>query len=335
MELYFFFYQKKLNLYQLNGIIAFFNFRILPFMNDDLRPSLEKVKQQIKAYIHNIEEAKIRSILTAINSGKLLRSQLILSIAKESEKVISLCAIVEMIHLASLLHDDVIDDAQKRRSSPSINALYGNKQAIMLGDVLYALAFKELASFDRVIIESISQSVVLLSVGEFLDVELSKTFNGDIDAYLDMTYKKTSALIESASFCAGILADKDADKLKDFGKYLGISFQLIDDLLDVVGDEKTLGKPVMCDYEEGKVTLPYILLYQSLEEAHQTKLKNLYKKSLSSEDKNWIKETFFNQHIKQKTLEYISNFSDKASQLLQPDDVSLQHILNKAINRDF
>ena len=314
-----------------------------------MKPNLKPIEELIQAYFSTIEEVDIKQILLSIKHGKMLRSQLMITIAttpneidKTDEKTpntaiskefCALCAIVEMIHLASLLHDDVIDKADKRRSQPSINHLYGNKRAIMLGDILYALAFKQLANFDTRIIKSISNAVVELSIGEFLDSALSATFNKDRDRYLEMTYKKTSSLIEAASFCAALLSGRDGDKMQQFGKLLGISFQLVDDLLDVISDEEKLGKPAMSDYAEGKVTLPYLLLYDELNVADQDYLRSLWQKPIDEKERTWIKAAFTKADIAQKTLQYIDRFVQQAKALLTPQDRGLQEILHKCINR--
>ncbi len=120
----------------------------------------------------------------------MLRSKLILKIAGISEESIKLCAVVEMIHAASLLHDDVIDEADIRRGKPSINALFDNKTSIMFGDILYSKAFTQLSQMDKEIAYTVSNAVTLLSIGEMADVDLTQNFNTSYDKYFDMIYKK-------------------------------------------------------------------------------------------------------------------------------------------------
>ncbi len=105
-----------------------------------------------------------------------------------------------------------------------------------------------------------------------MDLDLAKSFNADEDMYLEMLYLKTATLIEASAYSAAILAKKDPKKYAIYGKNLGLSFQIIDDILDITSDEATLGKPAMNDFSEGKVTLPYIYLYESLEEKQRQKL---------------------------------------------------------------
>lgn len=249
---------------------------------------LLQVKEQIKAFVKECNDQKSLELLDKLATGKMLRSKLILKIAGVSDESIKLCAVVEMIHAASLLHDDVIDEADTRRGKPSVNALYDNKTSIMFGDILYSKAFTELSQMDKKIAYTISNAVTLLSIGEMLDVDLTNTFNTSYDKYLDMIYKKTASLIEASAKAAALLVGLDEVKYATYGKNLGLAFQMIDDILDITQDSQTLGKPAMLDFVEGKVTIPYLLLHERVED--KVKLESLYKKSLSEQESLWIKE---------------------------------------------
>ena len=249
---------------------------------------LEKVKNQIRAFVEVCNHKKSLDLLDKLATGKMLRSKLILKIAGITDTSIKLCAVVEMIHAASLLHDDVIDEANIRRGKPSVNALYDNKTSIMFGDILYSRAFTELTLMDKRVAYTISNSVTHLSIGEMQDVDLAETFNTSYDKYLEMIYKKTGSLIEAAAKAAAILAGLDENKYALYGRNLGVAFQMIDDILDITQDSKTLGKPAMLDFVEGKVTIPYLLLHERLED--KTKLEALYKKELTTDESLWIKE---------------------------------------------
>ena len=249
---------------------------------------LQQVKEQIKDFVKECNHAKSLMLLEKLASGKMLRSKLILKIAGVSKESIELCAVVEMIHAASLLHDDVIDESDTRRGQPSVNALFDNKTAIMFGDILYSKAFTRLTFMPSKIAYTISNAVTLLSLGEMMDVDLTNSFNKSYDKYLDMIYKKTASLIEASARAAAILANKDEEKYALYGKNLGLAFQMVDDILDITQDSATLGKPAMLDFVEGKVTIPYLLLHERLE--NKTKLEALYKKELSAEESLWIKE---------------------------------------------
>lgn len=249
---------------------------------------LQEVKNQIKEFVKVCNHEKSLELLEKLATGKMLRSKLILKIAGINEESIKLCAVVEMIHAASLLHDDVIDDADTRRGQPSVNALYDNKTSIMFGDILYSRAFTELSQMDKRVAYTISNAVTLLSIGEMIDVDLTNSFNTSYDLYLDMIYKKTASLIEASAKAAAIIAGLDENKYALYGKNLGLAFQMIDDILDITQDSATLGKPSMHDFVEGKVTIPYLLLYERVED--KAKLESLYKKELNEEDSSWIKE---------------------------------------------
>ncbi|WP_187646783.1 polyprenyl synthetase family protein [Nitrosophilus labii] len=292
------------------------------------------VEKKIEQYIDNLKDEKIKGLYKKLPSGKRLRSKLILKIAK-NEQAVDLAAIIEMIHAASLLHDDVIDDALTRRGAPSINALYGNKTAIMLGDILYSKAFFELTKFSDEIAKNVSNAVTLLSIGEMMDVDLTKAFNTDLDIYLDMIYKKTASLIEASAKCAAILAGKNSEAYALYGKNLGLAFQIVDDILDVVSDSETLGKPVMNDFREGKTTLPYIYLYNSLEQKDREKLLFLFKKEASEDEKMWIKEMMDKTGAIDKSKEFAKRLGFEALKAIDEGDIELKEIMKNLIDREY
>ena len=215
---------------------------------------LEAVERKIAQYIADLDDPEVAALYRALPAGKRLRAKLILQIAGKGLLAVKTAAIVEMIHAASLLHDDVIDDAYTRRARPSLNALYGNKTAIMLGDILYSKGFLELNTLDVPVAQLISNAVAQLSLGELKDVSLSKQFNTDKESYLHMIYQKTASLMEASAGAAALLAGKNRDIYMTYGRNLGIAFQMIDDLLDITSDSTTLGKPALHDFEEGKTT---------------------------------------------------------------------------------
>ncbi len=295
---------------------------------------LSLVKEQIKTFVEQIDDKKSLELLDLLATGKMLRSKLILKIASVNEESIKLCAVIEMIHAASLLHDDVIDEADTRRGKPSINALFDNKTSIMFGDILYSKAFTELSQMDKRIAYNISNAVTLLSVGEMIDVDLTETFNTSYDKYLDMIYKKTASLIEASAKSAAILANKDEDAFSLYGKNLGLAFQMIDDILDITQDSDTLGKPAMLDFVEGKVTIPYLLLHERIED--KSKLESLYKKPLDEDESMWIKD----QMVKTKSLEDSLKQAQKLGleaieAIKEYNNEDLENIMSAMINREF
>ena len=296
---------------------------------------LEKVKNQIREFVSVCDHQKSLELLEKLATGKMLRSKLILKIAGISIESIKLCAVVEMIHAASLLHDDVIDEANTRRGQPSVNALYDNKTAIMFGDILYSRAFTELSQMDKQIAYTISNAVTLLSIGEMMDVDLTNTFNKSYDKYLDMIYKKTASLIEASSKAAAILSKKDENKYALYGKNLGLAFQMVDDILDITQDSKTLGKPAMLDFVEGKVTIPYLLLYERIE--NKTKLEALYKKELTIDESLWIKEQMTITKALEDSIALAKQIGNIAIDAVkdEEDSETLIFIMKAMIEREF
>ena len=296
---------------------------------------LEAVKNQIKEFVKECDDKKSLELLEKLATGKMLRSKLILKIAGESQESINLCAVVEMIHAASLLHDDVIDEADIRRGKPSVNALYDNKTSIMFGDILYSKAFTQLTLMDKKIAYTVSNAVTLLSIGEMLDVDLTNSFNTSYEKYNDMIYKKTASLIEAAAKAAAILSSKDEEKYALYGKNLGLAFQMIDDILDITQDSKTLGKPAMLDFVEGKVTIPYLLLHERIED--KSKLESLYKKELSNDETLWIKEQMHKTNALEDSIKMAKDIANEAIQAVKDEENSetLVFIMKAMTEREF
>ncbi|MBZ7987234.1 polyprenyl synthetase family protein [Campylobacter canadensis] len=295
---------------------------------------MDKIDFYMNEFVKDLKHKSIFEYLKNVNQGKRLRSKLILKIAQPSDEAYKLCAVIECIHLASLMHDDVIDEALTRRNTPSINAIYGDKTAIMLGDILYSIAFYNLTSFKQEISACVGLAVALLSSGELLDVELGESFNEDENKYYEMIYKKTSSLIEASAYAAALLVDKkDALNYKEFGKNLGIAFQIVDDILDITQDEATLGKPNLNDYKEGKVTLPYIMLDRALKDEDKKRLRAYFAQTLNKEEQSWIKEQFAKYDIINKSIKIAQEYGEKALKCV--DNPDLQDIVKKMIFREF
>ncbi|MBD3809014.1 MAG: polyprenyl synthetase family protein [Sulfuricurvum sp.] len=293
---------------------------------------METVETLIAKLVDEVGYPRATELFTKLSGGKRLRARLILAIAPEASTAPLLGAIVELIHAASLLHDDVIDEAQLRRGVPSVNATEGSKTAIMLGDILYSKAFCGLTSFDSRIARSIAESVTRLSVGEMMDVAMAETFNTDRSLYLKMLYFKTATLIEACTYSAAILAGKDENAHALYGKNLGLAFQIVDDILDITGDEATLGKPSLNDFVEGKVTLPYIDLYEALGGEERKRLIQNHAKALSEEEKGWIKSKMDEYRIIEKSYAYAKALCDEAIGAIG-EDAALRAIIETVIQR--
>ncbi len=295
---------------------------------------MQRVEKEITRLIKEIDYDEVTRLFEKLSGGKRLRAKLVLKIASDDEKAPLLGAIVELIHAASLLHDDVIDEASTRRGVASVNATDGSKTAVMLGDILYSKAFSELVSFDEEIAKIIASSVTSLSKGEMIDVKMADEFNHDEDKYLDMLYLKTATLIEACAKASAILVGKDSSSHALYGRNLGLSFQIMDDILDITADSQTLGKPSMNDFVEGKCTLPYIYLYEALDEKNRKKLVALHKKTMNEQESAWIKQKMQKHNTIEKSFELAVKLSNEAMSVMK-NDTELIGILQIMIKRSY
>ncbi len=287
----------------------------------------------MRQLVAEVGYASVDRLFATLKGGKRLRAKLVFKIAASHPEAPLLGAIIELIHAASLLHDDVIDDAPLRRGVPSVNATEGSKTAIMLGDILYSKAFSALVAFDKEVARCVADAVTALSKGEMMDVAMSETFNENADSYLKMLYFKTASLIEASARSAALLAGKDADAYALYGKNLGLSFQIIDDILDIVSDEATLGKPALNDFVEGKCTLPYIYLYEALDDAGKNYLRALHKKVLSDDETRWLKSSMQEHHCVERSYALAQKLSNEALGCV--NDTALHDILETMMKRTF
>jgi len=288
------------------------------------------------SWIEDLNNDEISVLFQNLPHGKRLRAKLVLKISGNSDEAVRLAAIIELIHAASLLHDDVIDESLTRRGVSSVNATDGSKVAVMMGDVLYSKAFTELVSFDNRIAHAVAQAVTTLSIGEYIDVKMGESFNEDEEAYLDMIYKKTASLIEVTSYCAALLVGKEADDYKLYGKNLGLAFQIIDDILDIVSDEQTLGKPALNDYKEGKTTLPYMYLHRTLDKVSQKRLEAAHLQTLDADESLWIKSQMKLHKSVEQSYALARSLSDEAiSAVAKHDEAELVSILEEMMKREF
>lgn len=295
---------------------------------------LEQVHREMREMALEADYPSVTSFFDGLAEGKKLRARLILLIAPFHSQSPRLAAIIEMIHLSSLLHDDVIDEAATRRGVETVNATHGSKTAVMLGDVFYSKAFHELTKMDNRVAAHVSDAVFKLSVGELMDVEMSEEFNGDEEKYFKMCHLKTGALIESAAYCAALFGGKDPEAYALFGRNLGLAFQIADDLLDVTQDEKVLGKPAFNDYLEGKTTLPFLYLHRRLEGAEREKLESLFRKELTAEEKRWLKKKLASTGALEAVKKYAVALLEEAKGAVGEDEPELHRIADLVIERN-
>lgn len=184
------------------------------------------------------------------------------ALAYEGDKHVTFAALIEFIHTATLLHDDVVDESDMRRGKETANAAFGNAASVLVGDFIYTRAFQMMTSLGSLrVLALMSEAVNVIAEGEVL--QLMNCNDPDIteESYMRVIYSKTARLFEAAAQASGILAgatDEQEKALQEYGRYLGTAFQLIDDLLDYSADGKTLGKNTGDDLNEGKPTLPLL-----------------------------------------------------------------------------
>jgi octaprenyl-diphosphate synthase len=195
------------------------------------------------------------------------------------ERTDLLACSVESIHTASLLHDDIVDDASIRRGRAPAHSIYGDKLTILVGDYLYTNAMRIASSLhDQRIMDALSGATAKMSEGEVLQLSIKGDFDTSEEEYMEIIKNKTAILISSICLSGAIIgnASKEQEEaLSNFGLKLGLAFQIADDVLDYMAEEKALGKSLGKDLEEGKITLPLIYLLQSSTDAEAEKVKSI------------------------------------------------------------
>ncbi|MEM9704946.1 MAG: polyprenyl synthetase family protein [Pseudomonadota bacterium] len=200
------------------------------------------------------------------SGGKRLRPILTLSAARmfgyAGDAHVKLAAAVELIHAATLLHDDVVDGSKLRRGLTTANVLWGNKESVLVGDFIFSRAFELMVSAGALdVLQILSHASGVIAEGEVMQLTTQKNLSATFEMYLAVVDSKTAALFAAAARSGAAIADADADAedaLRRYGRNLGIAFQLVDDALDYAGFEEALGKSVGDDFREGKMTLPIV-----------------------------------------------------------------------------
>ncbi len=281
-------------------------------------------------------------------NGKLLRPLLFILSCKlleyEEEHVYSLSTVFEYIHVASLLHDDVLDNAKIRRSKPSVNNKWGDHIAILEGDFLYSRSLRvALSTQDIRFLEKLAIATENMVEGQLMEIFYSNNLSLTKAQYMDIIEKKTASLLSAACECAAIIAKAGKKKekaLKSFGLNLGMAFQLVDDLLDYVSSEDIFGKPVGKDLKEGKVTLPLIYALQKMGEEDKKRIKRLFEeKKDNSHEHRYIIEKVVQTGAISRTREDAIFFIQKAKESLNVFDNSpaknaLINLSNYIVQRD-
>jgi len=292
---------------------------------------IEKDLKKLDLAIDTLSETKVKVITNIIehiikSGGKRIRPILVILTSKlcgyKGKRHIIYGAVIEFIHTATLLHDDVIDNAELRRGSSTANILWGNQASVLVGDFLYSKSFELMSKEGNMdIIKTVSNATTILSEGEILELIKTSDTNLTEEEYFEIINKKTAILFSTACEIGGILGKATRNnirQLRDYGKYLGIAFQLVDDLLDYVGEKDTFGKQVGTDLKEGKVTLPLIYTLKHGSEKDASLIKEiLLKREITSEDFKTVKDIVEKYGGFQYTYDITKTYIDKARKCLE------------------
>ena len=249
-----------------------------------IAPALAQVDREFRR-ITDGDSPLTREICEYIRQGKSkrFRPTLLLLSAQDGDvfckDAITAAASVELVHTATLVHDDFIDDAMTRRGMPAVNARFGSSAALIMGDYLYSKALHNLCAAElHHAVELLARTTVLMSEAEMMQLEHRYDLGIGEDRYLQIIYQKTASLIENScrigvSFNKRLCGEEDAFGV--FGCKTGLVFQITDDIFDYLGDERRLGKPTGQDWEEGRITLPLIAAWQNAPAAARTRIAEL------------------------------------------------------------
>ena len=307
----------------------------------------EKITSKLRSSVDLVDKMTKYHIKTG---GKRLRCLLTLGSAKlcgysKGGRDINLAACVELIHAATLMHDDVIDSAEIRRGKKTLNTIWGNQSSILVGDYLLSRCFEMMVEDGNLeILRLLSSTSSEIAQGEVLQLQ----HKGEVDmleeTYLKIISSKTASLFAAATKVGAILGEsnlKYKEALEFYGKNLGLTFQIADDILDYNSDLKLFGKKIGNDFFEGKVTLPIILLYQSASKEEKIKLKNLfYKEERKNDDLNYVMDMIKkNNIIKEcyKRAEHYINLSSNSLTLFEETEEKniLKNLTTFSIERNF
>ena len=312
-----------------------------------IEEELKRVEEQFESHlitetplIHKVAKYVISS------GGKRIRPILLIVSAKicgyKGVSHISLAAVIEFIHTATLLHDDVVDNAPLRRGKSSANMVFGNEASVLVGDYLFAKSFKILSALNNSeIIKAYSDATTLMAEGEVKELVKTADVKTTEEDYLDIIIKKTAVLFACASQAGAIIAGKENDCIKnlyDYGLNIGIAFQLMDDALDYISDEE-FGKFIGNDLKEGKLTLPLIHAMERADKKEKDIIsKIIYKKKLTPKDLKTVLGLVKNYGSIDYTLSKAKEAVEKAKNNLNafPDSeykTSLIDIANYIIER--
>ena len=289
-------------------------------VHDDFRLVDQCIHEQLHsdvALVSKIGEYIIKS------GGKRLRPLLVLLTARacgyNDNHHVPLAAIIEFLHTATLLHDDVVDESDLRRGNETANALWGNAPSVLVGDFLYSRAFQMMVGLENFqLLHILSNATNVIAEGEVMQLMNIHDASVSEEQYMEVIRCKTAMLFQASCETAAVLSKVDNDTTKalaDYGNYLGVAFQLVDDLLDYDGDSEAMGKNLGDDLAEGKPTLPLIYVLKNGTEDEQTLIREAIEQGgLDKIDE--IVATVHSSGALKYTAEQARIFSEKAIKCL-------------------
>lgn len=297
-------------------------------------PKLVAVEAEVVRNLHS-DIGVIDELGTYLSNGggKRVRPLLLLLSAQMSgyrgDRDVLFASVFEFIHTATLVHDDVIDGATIRRGRSSLNARWGNSLTVLLGDYLYIKSMSmALTADDLRIIKILADITLNMIEGELIQQRREGEIGVTAEEHLDIVRRKTACLFSGCSLVGGVLAGVGAEKeeaLKSFGLNLGMAFQLVDDMLDFTSNEKTLGKPVVSDLREGKITLPLIYLLEAGDSEQRGKVQTVLEdRDFSRVSSEEIVSLVQNRGTLDRTRDLARHYGEKAKRDLRsfPDGLA-------------
>ena len=307
----------------------------------------EKIEQKLQS---NVDLVKKMSSYHLDTGGKKLRALITLGSSKlcgyyKGSRDVNFAACVELIHSATLMHDDVIDNGEVRRGKKTLNKIWGNQSSILVGDYLLSRCFEMMVEDGNLeILKLLSSTSALISQGEILQLQHRTDVDMLEETYLKIISNKTAALFSAAAKIGSIITDKEnkyKDALESYGKNLGLTFQIADDTLDYNSDLKIFGKNIGNDFFEGKITLPIILLFQKIDENEKKLLKDLFiKKNRNENDLLKVLELIKTNNIINECYKKAEHYINLASNSLNIFQVShekniLKNLTSFSLERNF
>jgi octaprenyl-diphosphate synthase len=304
---------------------------------EPVREDLEQVERTLDTIRQAEQFSELREMLEHVlaGGGKRLRPLVALLSGKfgdyRPEPLICLAAAVELLHTASLVHDDVIDRSSTRRGRPTANALFDNKAAVTLGDFMFAHAADLVARTDNSeVVRLFSRAIMAMVSGELIQDFSAYDYGQDIVSYFERIAGKTASLFAASCEGGAMLSGAPREwvsALHDYGHNLGMAFQIVDDILDFSGDEEEMGKPIGSDLMQGTLTLPSLLLMERSPNANP--IKKLFRNRRSTK---YLAEAIFivqNSDILEKSYAVARDFAHRARAALEPlPDTPARHALS-------